>query len=456
VSRFLRRDKHGRDTLHRVATYYEDFSSEHEFLLELFGDAHQEQSRKLQSEAAQIDWNHLFAITPPDLYGYLGYKLTEVGLQNHCPRLLLEETLNARRGAAAQWLRFRFELRRLAAEFARHNTEFLLLKGAVLAFLAYPDSSLRPVFDIDILVQSGGLSRALECIYAAGFECPERYEYAHPASLTESAVPGEEISFPLEKEGTRALLEVHTQLESTEPWFPVAIAQVWECAEEADLDGVRARIPEQHEFLFHLILHLARGHLFAFGLRPLLDVHLWVELRGRRLDWERIASESVHRGYGDWVYLTLKMVRDMFGTPIPQRFFDSVPPPVECDRLQRLAYEQVWADRRAYYQVPVRLALALSQPSWLKAVLLFVRRLQPNSRRIRRPTIPPLPGRSEGGFATGFRRAMTDLNVKAPQYFRVWRNGGLVWSNLRQAARLVKGRNAIKHILLRPHGQNYL
>ena len=55
-----------------MATYYEDFSSEHEFLLELFGKSYREQSEELHSKAAKIDWRHLFAITPPDLYGYLG------------------------------------------------------------------------------------------------------------------------------------------------------------------------------------------------------------------------------------------------------------------------------------------------------------------------------------------------------------------------------------------------
>ena len=230
---------------------------------------------------------------------------------------MLEETLNARRATAAQWLRLRFELRRLAAELARHDVEFLLLKGAVLAFLVYPDSSFRSVSHVDILVHSETLSRALEWIYAAGLRCPERCEYAHPARLAESALPGEEISLPLEKSGTRALIEVHTQLESTEPWFPMTIAHVWQRAEEADLDGLQARIPDKHEFLFHLILHLARGHLFSLGLRPLLDVHLWPTLQVERLDWDRIASECIRRGYGDWAHLTLKIVCDTFGTQVP-------------------------------------------------------------------------------------------------------------------------------------------
>jgi hypothetical protein len=58
---------------------------------------------------------------------------------------LFDRTINARRATAAQWLRLRLELRNLAVLFADKGADFVLLKGAVLAFLAYPDCSLRPV-----------------------------------------------------------------------------------------------------------------------------------------------------------------------------------------------------------------------------------------------------------------------------------------------------------------------
>jgi hypothetical protein len=433
--------------LHRVATYYDKLSFEHEFLLKLFGKAYQERSSELHRAAAQVDWNRLFAITPPDLYGYLGHKLTESGLHCRCPAFLQAKTLNARRATAAQWLRFGHELRRLAAEFARYHTDFLLLKGAVLAFLAYPDSSLRPLSDIDILVRPGNLPQALEGIEAAGFRCPERYKYAHPATLVEFSVPGEEISLPLEKAGTRALIEVHTQLESTEPWFPVSIAQVWECAEEADLDGFRTRILERHEFLFHLILHLARGHLFSVGLRPLLDVHLWMELQGRRLDWERIASECDRRGYNEWAHLTLKIVSDMFGTEVPEFFLKQVPPPPASDRLQRLAYQQIWADRRLDSLVPQRLAITFSQRTVMGAISSLFRRVRPG-RLENGPTVPRLGILEDVGLAAAFERMLNEVKVKAPQYIRAWRRGNLRFSSLLKAARLARGRIEIKEILI--------
>lgn len=445
ASRSSRPDKQRQDILHPIATYYENFSLEHEFLLDLFGKSHEESFRDLQHKAAQIDWNHLFAIASPDLYGYLGYKLTEVALQNCCPALLLKEALDARRATAAQWLRLRLELRRLAAEFAHQQVDFLLLKGSVLAFQAYPDPSLRSVSDIDILVRSENLAKALECVYAAGFSCPERY--AHPAGVLESALPGEEISLPLEKPGTRALIEVHTQLESAEPRFPVSIGHVWGTSEEADLGGLKVHIPDKHEFLFHLILHLARGHLFSLGLRPLLDIHLWVELQGKRLDWGGIAAECVRRRYGDWAHLTMRILCDTFRTPVPDYFFERVPPPPAFDRLQCLAYEQIWADRRVDSLVPQRVAITLSQRSVTEAITSLFKRV-----RQRPPetvaTVPELGMSERTRFGAGFRRMLNDFKVKAPQYVRAWRKGSLRWSSLLKAARLARGCLEIKEILV--------
>lgn len=432
--------------MNRIATFYKGFSLEHRFLLQLFGRSDEGRPKEFQSAAAQIDWNQLFAITPPELYGFLGFKLAEVGLQSQCPALLFEETLNARRATAAQWLRLRFELRRLAAEFARHHVDFLVLKGAALAFLAYPDSSVRSVSDIDILVSSESLAQALEWIYAAGFQCPERIKFAHPRSLTESPLTGEEISLPLEKPGTRVLIEIHTQLESAEPWFRVPIGQIWECTQEADLEGLQVLILDQHEFLFHLILHLARGHLFSLGLRPLLDVHLWVKVQGKLLDWKWIASECVRRGYGDWAHLTLRIACDTFGTEVPPYFFEHVPPPRAFDRLQQLAYEQIWVDRRLDSLVPPRLAITLSQPSVTAAVSSLLKRVWPSPQESS-SIVPPLERFESPGLAARFRRMLNDFKVKLPQYARAWRKGKLRWSSLEKAARLEKGRIEMKGIL---------
>jgi len=436
---------------HTVANYCSDFSAEHEFLLRLLGHRDSAQDEMLRRLSSQVDWVRLFTVTPPDLYAYVGHKLALLGLEGQCPALLWGQTLNHRRLTAAQWLRYRLELRRLIKAFSRHNVDFLVLKGAVIAFAAYPDHSLRPMSDLDLLVRPESLDKALELTDAAGFRCPERYKFAHPArfaSPARSRRPGQsEISLPLQKSGTLTLIEVHTQLEMAAPWFPVSVCRMWETAEETQVDGLWVRSLEKHEFLFHLVLHLARSHLFDQGLRPLLDVHLWLELHKDRLDWEWFASETVNRGYGDWVHLTFRIVRDLFKTSIPASFFDRVAPPPEFERLQHLAYEQIWAERRVDRRVPGFLGIALSQPSAKRAFLLILKRVWPNRRGVNFEAVPPVETLQDGGLALGLRRSVTDLREKLPRYFRAWRGGILSWSSVQRAIRLTRGSAEIEQIL---------
>jgi hypothetical protein len=436
---------------HPVAKYYSDFSREHEFLLWLLGHRDSVQDVMLRRQSPQIEWVRLFKITPPDLYAFVGHKLAQLGLEGQCPAFLWEQTVNHRRLIAAQWLRYRHELRRLIESFSRHNVDVLVLKGAVIAFAAYPDHSLRPMSDIDLLVHPESLDKALQLTDAAGFTCPERYKLAHPGrfeSPARSRCPGQsEISLPLQKSGTLTLIEVHTQLEMASPWFPVDTSRLWESAEKTQVDGLWVRSLEKHEFLFHLVLHLARSHLFDQGLRPLLDVHLWVELHKHRMDWEWFAFETLNRGYGDWVHLTLKVVRDLFKTSIPTSFFDRISPPPEFERLQQLAHEQIWAERRLDRRVPGFLALALSQPSAKTAFLLILNRVWPSRRGVNFEAVPPVEPLKDGGLVVGFRRSVTDWRERLPRYFRAWREGILSWSNIQRAMRLTRGSVEIAEIL---------
>jgi Uncharacterised nucleotidyltransferase len=436
--------------VHSPSSPYPGYSRENEFLLQLLGRPRQELSLPLQATASQVDWQRLFQITPPDLTAYLEYKIREHGFAGQCPAELLREAGHARLAAAARWLRLRFELQNLVREFRRHEVEFVILKGAVLAFMAYPDSSLRPVSDVDLLVRPESLAKSLKLIGDAGFKCPKRFEFTDPLMVKDFVVPGEEISLPLEKPGTQALIEVHTQLESAEPWFAVPTAKVWEHVEKADWNDLCIPVLDAHEFLFHLVLHLSRGHFFSLGLRPLLDIHLWVELQAKRLDWDGIRGESIVRGYRDWMYLTLKMVRDCFATGIPSEFFTQMEAPLKLNQLESLAYEQIWLNHGLHSLVPPRLAITFSHPSVGQAIGSLFRRIG-RGKSFDGRTIPALRAPKTTPWLRSFRGLLRDLKIKAPLYLRAWRNGSLAWSSLRQAARLVRGRGEIREILMNRH-----
>ena len=204
-----------------IQTIYRKFSLEHAFLVALVGRRDAGRRRLLELWATLVDWHKFQRIASPELLAYLGHALDEAGLLTSCPASLQEHVHNRRRFTAAQWLRWRLELRHIVRLFGEHRIDLIVLKGAVLTATAYPDTCLRSMSDIDLLVRPADAERALRLIETAGFCCPNPNEIMRPLPLRLDSMPADaEVSIPLQKAGTRAFIEVHTQLESAEPQYP--------------------------------------------------------------------------------------------------------------------------------------------------------------------------------------------------------------------------------------------
>ena len=427
-------------------TICRQFSREHAFLIVLLGRRDAGRRRLLKAWAPLIDWSKFQQIASPELFAYLGHVLTETGLLSRCPPSLQEQFRNRQRFTAAQWLRWRLELQHIVQVFRDHDIDLILLKGAVLSTVAYPATCLRSMSDIDLLVRPADAERALQLIEAAGFRCPDRYQFIDPDARP-CAPANTEVSPPLQKIGTRAFIEVHTQLESAEPLYPVSEAELWRGAEEFELCGLPCKTLEKHEFLLHLIMHLSEHHLFAHGLRALLDVHLWIELHHGKWDWNWIAAQAARRGYAQWVSLSLRMVHDMFATPVPAAVFARLGTPVELGMMQQLAHEQIFAQGRTAGNAPLFLILVLGQPSIASAARLVMRRVIPSRAAMPFDRVRSLSRPGFSGVHLAARRVFRDLRIHLPEYYRAWRAGRLRWSSLRRAAGLARRAGQLRDLM---------
>jgi hypothetical protein len=427
------------------------FSLEQAFLVALLGRKDAGREQLLEIWSTRIDWRRMQQITSPDLLAYLGYVLAQRGLIDRCPPWFREQMLNRRRFTAAQWLRWRLELRNIVQAFREHGIDLILLKGAVLTSVAYPDTCLRSMSDLDLLVRPVDAQRALRLIEAGGFGCPDYYGFAHPQMFSGRSAPAAaEIAVPLQKSGTRAFVELHTQLESAEPAYPVPTAMLWSGAEDVDLHGLPCKTLEKHEFLLHLIMHLSEHHLFEHGLRSLLDVHQWIERHHAHLDWQLVADQATRRGYAKWVYLTLRMVRDALATPVPNAALSALGAPAQLGDMQQLAYEQVLAQGRVADNLPGLLIKTLSQPTVSSAARLLIRRVLPN-RSVIPITMVGAPARTQvSGVGLAIGRLVYDLRSRVPKYFRAWRAGRMRWSSLKRAAKLMRRADQLRELMQTP------
>jgi hypothetical protein len=189
-----------------------------------------------------------------------------------------------------------------ACETARIRV--LVLKGAALAHIIYPDISLRPMSDLDLLVPASEAHRAQQVLAALGFEVPPLPDsmphHRHLAEVT------------LYVEGTPVTVEVHHKLcsdyfDSAFSYIRTAILgrQMEQDQSQAALDGVTgplysftvggltAHTLGHEDALGYLCRHLV-SHVNAWDFGRLIWMADIVSLAERfvaEIDWERVKRQ---------------------------------------------------------------------------------------------------------------------------------------------------------------------
>jgi hypothetical protein len=319
----------------------------------------------------------------------------------------------------------------------------LALKGIVMAYAVYPDASLRPMSDLDLLVPPGKRENALQVLRALGYDYPDSVLATHRDFIWRLA-PNQEFAPPLRLRGSRVLLEVHTQLECSEPLFSMSVNEIWLRSVLVNLNGLNVWTLCPEDFLFHLCLHLSRYHRFEKGLLPLVDLKLLLDSRSD-WNWADIVERSLRCGCATWMYLTLEVARDLLRAPVPSDVFQALPRPRDLSRLRTLVEEQIWSAQSGQPVIPPFLPALLAEPSWRGRARMILTRMR-------------LVGRGELGskptFANHIRRArltcrrlLVTLTTRVPHYFYAWKSGHLKRRTFRQNAMLLRSSNNLVRLI---------
>jgi hypothetical protein len=407
-----------------------EHNAERRLLLALLG------SRKEAMDGAgvvsllcQVNWQTFLAITSRDLYPYLASRL-EPYIECIATPQEWDVLFNARRLTAVHNLRLRHELGRVIEALRQAGIPALALKGVVLAYTTYADPSLRPMTDLDLLVPTGKREKALEILHKVGFEYPDGIEAIHREHFRRLA-PAQEFCPPLRLRGSALLLEVHSQLECSEPVVPMPAGEFWSRSVTVDLKGLAVRTLCPEDFLLHLCLHQSRAHRFETGLRPLVDLKVLLDSRAN-WNWGSIAATSIRCGCPAWMYLTLEAARDLVGASIPDLFFQTLPRPFGLPSLRHLVEEQIWSARCGLPRLPL-IPTLLAERSWRNRTRMFFTRI----RLVRREELGPGPMhvRLVRLARLTYRRLLVTIKIMVPRFRRAWEGGqwkgGAVWSSAR-------------------------
>ncbi len=216
------------------------------------------------------------------------------------------------------------ELTRLLEIFAQHKIEALMLKGAALAQLLYPDMGLRAFGDIDLLIHPEHLGQVDEIML------PD-YQLDNPLP-TDRLKKDCYFHLTYKRRQTPALsFEFHWNLYSDEGLIDFDGNRLWQETKHVEISGVMAKTPSPENLFLHLCLHFS-GHSFL-SLKDLWDIEWMVSSPDKILDLKQVVNVAKESGISARVYYSLSFAHQLLGTKIDPWVWEAIQPPALSRKL---------------------------------------------------------------------------------------------------------------------------
>jgi hypothetical protein len=316
----------------------------------------------------------------------LYHRLKAIAPSPKVPPLVLDCLRDAAVQSAAQNLQIGRELAHVLEAFHHHGIAAIVLKGAYLGQVVYESFALRPMCDLDVMVRRDKLAQAesvlAELGYVPQYSGVEQVDYAHHHHLRPMAKPG---GIPV---------EIHWSLARPNAHFEVDIEGLWERARRTTIGGVDALVLSPEDLILHLCLHASFGHRFRVGVRACWDIREVVRHHGDAIVWDQVAQRARQWGIGKYVYLTLRLARELLAADVPVAVIAALEPPdfspevvawartciftPERDETVSVRMATLWTSRRLMAKFGAALGALYPSP----ATIARMYRAQPGSRRI--------------------------------------------------------------------------
>jgi hypothetical protein len=231
------------------------------------------------------DWQRLRAMLRMHrLSPLLHWRLTTDCGELSVPETIKRDLAAAFNHASRRNLAVQRELVLLHRILAKANIPYIALKGAYLAYHAYPQPGLRPLRDLDILVPDGRALSAFQHLCDRGYVRPPQY-----LGDPEAAMKRSQHLPPILSPAKNLSIEIHTRLFDPDG-AGVSTLDLADDPALADrvmritVAGEALRYLSPTDCLLHLIVHAAYDHLFNNG--PLLLSDIAYLLASQPIDWE--------------------------------------------------------------------------------------------------------------------------------------------------------------------------
>lgn len=259
-------------------------------------------------------------------------RLARSGAGDYVPTPVGRRLEQAVVGDTLQNLRMYHDLPRVLRALKEVGVRAIVLKGAYLAAAVYEDISLRPMRDVDLMIAQSDLALAEAELVELGYVRQPDWGYSHRVDLYH--LP------PLIKPGS-VPIELHWSIESQAQPFAIDVNGLWSRARPVTIAGADALVLSPEDLLLHLCLHTACRHQYVRGLLACWDIMETIRRHGDTIDWQQVRSRARQWRVEKYVYLTLRLAREVVGAAVPLQVLAALRPVDFKSQLFELARTEI-------------------------------------------------------------------------------------------------------------------
>ena len=243
--------------------------------------------------------------------------------QTRLPPAARSRLVRAARQAAAHLLALELAQQQVDMALQACSIVPIWIKGIVLAHTVYPDPSLRPMSDLDVLIPSHSRQPALEALTALGYGYHDDPAFlllgsGDPLAKLWAGHHDHLVGGP----AGAVVLELHTRLISDESllpadWMPWFFSQT--VSYSADQHSYRTLTPAAH--LLYLCAHSQLQHQFRL-LRWSYDLHRLIQASPP--DWSTVVEQAASFRWTVAVERAMISCQSYFSTALPPDLLDDL------------------------------------------------------------------------------------------------------------------------------------
>ena len=241
------------------------------------------------------------------------------------PQIAAELHSSSLRSAAANMLLTR-QVGEILQTLNQAGIPAIVLKGLHLAELVYPELQLRPISDVDLLIQRTQMQAAQQALAGLGYQ-PQRHSGA--TANDHHHLP------PLRKDGAHPI-ELHWTLAPPGGVTAPEPGGAWQRAVPARLGEQPALVLCREDTLLHLVVHF-QAHNFRLSLRHLYDFVALLQPGSPPIDWEAVQTRSREWRAEKSLFLCLHLAHELLNCPLPPGLLVALQPPDFTAQLAALA-----------------------------------------------------------------------------------------------------------------------